>query len=570
MSENGGTKTTTTNTDADKPARTVSMWKLTAAMLAAAVATFLITALLMSISQRKREAQETFVRLVNVDDNTTDPAQWGKNWPREYNGYVQTVDETRTRYGGSDGAPTEPGGPVKAKSRLETEPWLKRMFAGYAFAIDFRERRGHAYMLSDQRETLRVQNKPQAGACLNCHSSIVPTYRRLGLEKSGKTLADANGFDWPAVFAGFEQFSVMDYVSAHAELLKTPDGTPDEQDPTPGGSSLATTTPANLGNRPNVPATKEALAAHVGEAHPVSCVDCHDPQSMELRVTRPAFVLGIRKLAESDDPVPHLPSIRRWREGGKKSPYDPNVDASRQEMRSFACAQCHNEYYCAPKVPMFHPWDNGLKVEQIEKTYDNFKFPDGHRFFDFTHAETGAEVIKAQHPEFELWSQGVHARSGVACADCHMPYTRQGAMKVSDHWVRSPLLNIARSCQVCHPFPEKELEDRVLTIQNRNKQLMERAGAALVSMLDEVKSAKSAGVSNEKLGDVFALQRKAQFRLDFVNAENSMGFHSDQEAARILAESIDYFRQGQVLAQQLRMGGGGAGGPTTRTAQASP
>jgi nitrite reductase (cytochrome c-552) len=222
-------------------------------------------------------------------------------------------------------------------------------------------------------------------------------------------------------------------------------------------------------------------------------------------------------------------------------------------------------------VPMFHPWDNGLKVEQIEKTYDNFKFPDGQRFYDFKHAETGAEVIKAQHPEFELWSQGVHARSGVACADCHMPYTRQGAMKVSDHWVRSPLLNIARSCQVCHPFPEKELEDRVLTIQNRNKQLMERAGAAMVSMLDEVKSAKSAGVSNEKLGDVFALQRKAQFRLDFINAENSMGFHSDQEAARILAESIDYFRQGQVLAQQLRMGGGagGAGGATTRPAQAS-
>ena len=150
-----------------------------------------------------------------------------------------------------------------------------------------------------------------------------------------------------------------------------------------------------------------------------------------------------------------------------------------------------------------------------------------------------------------------------------MPYTRQGAMKVSDHWVRSPMLNIARSCQVCHPFPEKELEDRVLTIQNRNKQLMERAGAAMVSMLDEVKSAKSAGVSDQQLGEVFALQRKGQFRLDFINAENSMGFHADQEAARILAESIDYFRQGQVSAQRLRMGGGAGGGATTRPAQAS-
>jgi nitrite reductase (cytochrome c-552) len=335
-------------------------------------------------------------------------------------------------------------------------------------------------------------------------------------------------------------------------------------DPTAGGSSLATTTPANLGNRPNVPTTKEALASQVGEAHPVSCVDCHDPKTMELRVTRPAFVVGIRQLAESDDPVPHLPSIRRWREAGRKQPYDPNVDASRQEMRSFACAQCHVEYYCAPKVTMFFPWANGLKVEQIEKTYDDFRFPDGQRFYDFKHAETGAEVIKAQHPEFELWSQGVHARSGVACADCHMPYTRQGAMKVSDHWVRSPMLNVSRSCQVCHPFNEDELRGRIETIQARNAALMERAGGALVNMLDEVKSAKSAGVKDQQLAEVFALQRKAQFRLDFINAENSMGFHADQEAARILAESIDYFRQGQVLAQRLRFGGGGG---ATRPAQ---
>jgi nitrite reductase (cytochrome c-552) len=43
-----------------------------------------------------------------------------------------------------------------------------------------------------------------------------------------------------------------------------------------------------------------------------------------------------------------------------------------------------------------------------------------------------------------------------------------------------------------------------------------------------------------------ALQRKAQWRLDFVSAENSMGFHAPQEAARILAEAIDYARQGEL------------------------
>ena len=146
-----------------------------------------------------------------------------------------------------------------------------------------------------------------------------------------------------------------------------------------------------------------------------------------------------------------------------------------------------------------------------------------------------------------------------------MPYTRQGALKVSDHWVRSPMLNVARSCQTCHPFPESELHARVEVIQRRNHALMERAGAAMVNMLDEIKAAKTAGAGEDKLGDIFALQRKGQFRLDFVNAENSMGFHASQEMARVLGESIDFFRQAQVLAQQLRLGGGPA--PTSQPAR---
>ena len=357
------------------------------------------------------------------------------------------------------------------------------------------------------------------------------------------------------VMKGFVAVTTMSYVDAHAELLKTPDGSAG-LDAGPGGSSVATTSPANLsgGAMHGAPTTQEALANHVGKAHPVACVDCHDPRTMELRVTRPAFVLGIQKLALSDDPVPHLPSIQRWRDGGREKPYDPNVDASRQEMRTFACAQCHIEYYCGPKMTMFMPWDNGLKVEQIEKTYDDLKFPDGHRFFDFKHAETGAEVMKAQHPEFETWSQGIHARSGVACADCHMPYKREGALKVSEHWIKSPLLEIARSCQVCHPFSEDELHARVAVIQKRHNLLMERAGAAMVSMLDEVVAVKKSGAKEEGMMPIYELQRKAQWRLDFVNAENSMGFHAPQESARILGEAIDYFRQGQIQAQQMRLG----------------
>jgi nitrite reductase (cytochrome c-552) len=141
-----------------------------------------------------------------------------------------------------------------------------------------------------------------------------------------------------------------------------------------------------------------------------------------------------------------------------------------------------------------------------------------------------------------MWSQGIHARAGVACADCHMPYQRQGALKVSDHWVRSPLLNVARACQPCHSVPEAELLARVATIQDRTHALMDRAAAAAVDMLDAIVIAQRGGASAERLAEARALQRKAQWRLDFVNAENSMGFHADQESARVLAEAIDFAR----------------------------
>jgi nitrite reductase (cytochrome c-552) len=269
---------------------------------------------------------------------------------------------------------------------------------------------------------------------------------------------------------------------------------------------------------------------------------------MALRVTRPGFLRGIADLAAGDAPLPHLASVERWRAGPRAQPYDPNRDASRQELRSYVCGQCHLEYYCGPKETLFFPWANGLRADQIEATYDAHRFPDGAPFSDWRHAETGADVLKAQHPEFETWSQGIHARAGVACADCHMPYRREGALKISDHWVRSPLLDVARACQPCHPVAEGELLARVAVIQDRTHDLMQRAAAALVDMLDAIGAAQTAGASGERLAEALALQRRAQWRLDFVNAENSMGFHADQESARLLAEAIDFARRAQLAA----------------------
>ena len=121
------------------------------------------------------------------------------------------------------------------------------------------------------------------------------------------------------------------------------------------------------------------------------------------------------------------------------------AQATRQEMRTYVCAQCHVEYYFAgdDKVLTF-PWEKGLTIDDIEAYYTEVGFK------DWDHAETNAPMLKMQHPEFEMYSQGLHAASGVACADCHMPYVREGGVKVSDHWIRSPLTNIEDACQTCH------------------------------------------------------------------------------------------------------------------------
>ena len=465
-----------------------SLPAIIALVLVVGAATAAVTALLMNVAERKNEAKTPFVRLVEVDEDTTDPAKWGVNWPKQYDSYQRTAIATRTRFGGHGGSEALPD------QKIERDPWLKRMFLGYAFSIDYRDRRGHAYMLADQENTERL-SKPQTGSCLHCHATVMPLYRELG------------GGD---AMKGFEASYKMSYKEINQKLHD------------------------------------------MGHGHAVSCGDCHDPKTMKLIVTRPGFINGIRALATSNAATPFAPSIERWRSGDKARAYDPNQDATRTEMRTFVCAQCHVEYYCSSQMPLTLPWGQGLRADETEKFWNEVKFSSGERFFDYKHAETGAPILKAQHPEFELWSQGVHARSGVACADCHMPYARDGATKVSDHWVRSPLLNISRACQTCHKQSEDEIKARVDLIQTRNFELLQRGGTAIVSLIDAVVAAKKEGATPEQLKAALELQRQAQWRLDFIAAENSMGFHAPQEAAKVLAEALDYARQGQLAATTWR------------------
>jgi nitrite reductase (cytochrome c-552) len=479
--------------------RGLALWVYIVVLAGVAVASFVVLLLYQNIVERKAEATQHVFRVVNVDDSTTDPTLWGKNYPRQYDSYRRTVDVIETKYGGSE-----------AFQHLDRDPAWRRIFNGYAFAIDYREERGHAYMLSDQRETERVHQFKQPGSCLQCHASVIPTYIAAGLKAGAPQGLENRELQ---IQKGFEEICKMPFTEAQKLV-----------------------------------------------AHPVSCIDCHDAETMNLRVSRPAFLNGIRALAKSDYATPHLPSIERWRKEGRKGEYQPNTEATRQEMRSMVCAQCHNEYYFKGESKLVtHPWNEGLRVEQIEAYYDK------ERYSDWTHKETGAPVLKAQHPEFEMWSQGIHARSGVSCADCHMPYQREGAIKVSNHHVRSPLLNIAAACQTCHRIPESDLKARVEIIQDRNRALLSRGQEALVGLVTGLASAQQSGVDQAQLKHARELQRKAQWRLDFVYAENSMGFHASQEAARILAEAIDYARQGQ-----LALPNPGPGGTTVRANWAPP
>lgn len=254
----------------------------------------------------------------------------------------------------------------------------------------------------------------------------------------------------------------------------------------------------------------------------ITCNDCHDPDTMALRITRPAFQEAM--------------STR-------------GIDlekASRQEMRTYVCAQCHVEYYFKgdDRILTF-PWAKGLRIDDINAFYDEYGFK------DWAHKETGAPMVKIQHPEYELFSTGLHARSGVSCADCHMPYIREGALKVSDHWARSPLTQISSACQTCHNIEEDQLTERIVTIQSRTAEQLREVETAILAAIDAINAARAAGATDADLAEAWDFQRKANMRWDFISSDNSTGFHSPQEAARVLGDAVNQARLAQLSAERL-------------------
>ena len=375
-----------------------------------------------------------------MDPNSSN---WGVNFPNQYSTLLLTeTNNNRTAYGGSE-----------PFSKLEADPRLLDLFAGYSFSKEYNEERGHLNSLVDVRAIKRV-DETTPGTCYSCKSSNNPKL-------------------WSEM--GMAEFDRMLFSELGKQIT-----------------------------------------------NPIGCANCHEANTMRLIVTNPALEEALEKQGKD------------WR------------TFTRQEMRTIVCANCHVEYYFeGDEKYLVFPWENGTKIEDIAEYYATEDFK------DWNHPKSGAPMIKMQHPDYELFSaDSTHYKAGVACADCHMPYTRDGSAKFSTHNVQSPLLNAETACGVCHT-DVAYVTDRVATIQSQVRATMDAAEDAIVAAIQAIEAAaKETGVDKDALTDARNLHREAQLRWDFINAENSMGFHNPEEALRILSIATDLARQAQLKAVQ--------------------
>ncbi len=244
--------------------------------------------------------------------------------------------------------------------------------------------------------------------------------------------------------------------------------------------------------------------------NPIGCADCHDPATMQLQITRPALLEAMKSMNKDINQVTH------------------------QEMRSLVCAQCHVEYYFkGEKKYLVFPWSKGLSVDSIESFYDEINFS------DWIHPISKTPMLKAQHPDYELYAMGIHAQRGLSCADCHMPYVSEGGVKFTNHHIVSPLYHINKTCQVCHRESEEELRRNVYERQEKIYTERHKLAKLLVKAHYEAKAAWEMGASEEEMKPVLQLIRHAQWRWDFAAASHGAAFHAPLEVMRIITTGID-------------------------------
>lgn len=256
--------------------------------------------------------------------------------------------------------------------------------------------------------------------------------------------------------------------------------------------------------------------------NPIGCADCHDPRTMHLTITRPELVEAFE---------------RQGRDIAEATP---------QEMRSLVCAQCHVEYHFKGEGKyLTFPWDGGMTVEDMERYYDEAQFS------DWTHSLSRAPMLKAQHPDYEIFLLGPHAQRGLACADCHMPYMAEGGIKYSNHQIMSPLKNVSSTCQTCHRDTEENLKQYVYDYQDKALEIRDRIEVELTRAHIMAKTAWDKGVDEAKMKNALQLIRQAQWRWDFAVASHGASFHAPVETQRILAHSLDRTLQAQLELQKV-------------------
>nr|WP_259335565.1 ammonia-forming cytochrome c nitrite reductase [Alistipes sp. AF48-12] len=343
---------------------------------------------------------------------------------------------------------------------LAERPEMVVLWAGYAFSRDYAAPRGHAYTIEDMRSTLRT-GTPDADTP----------------DMQPGTCWTCKSPDVPRVM--HEQGIAEFYKHKWSEL----------------GTEIV---------------------------NPLGCADCHDPETMNLTITRPALIEAFERQGKSV------------------------ADATPQEMRTLVCAQCHVEYYFKGDGKyLTFPWDKGQTVEEIETYYDQTEFS------DWTHALSRAPMLKAQHPDYELFQLGPHAQRGLGCADCHMPYMSEGGIKYSNHQVMSPFKNISSTCQTCHRDSEENLRKYVYDYQDKALEIRDRIETELSKAHIMAKSAWDNGASESEMKESLRLLRQAQWRWDFAVASHGGSFHAPVETQRILAHSLDKSLQAQLALQKV-------------------
>lgn len=347
---------------------------------------------------------------------------------------------------------------------LEEDPRLVVLWAGYSFSQDYKQGRGHYYAVNDVTKILRT------GSPMTASDGPQPT-----------TCWTCKSPDVPRLM---HQHGVAEFYTGRWSRL---------------GPEIA---------------------------NPIGCADCHDPATMNLRITRPALVEAFNRTGRDI------------------------TKASHQEMRSLVCAQCHVEYYFDKKaVPgaeyLTFPWQNGLTAEGAEAYYDQAEFS------DWTHAISRTPMLKAQHPDYELYTQGIHAQRGVSCADCHMPYKSEGGQKFTDHKIQSPLNNVANSCQVCHREEAGKLVQNVYERQDKIIENRDKLEELLVRAHLEAGKAWELGASENEMSAIRDGIRHAQWRWDYAAASHGASFHAPIETARIISSAIATVQETRVQLARL-------------------